>query len=266
MASISASSSSVSFQAPAATFAAICSGLVAPAITLATGGRASSQLKASSSSVWPRASAKSPSFSAIAQFCVGQILVRQALRLGQPRIRRHRRVAPVLAGQQSAGQREIRQQPQAMRAHRRHQLVLVPADQQRYSSWQETKPDSPWLRAVQTASTTCQAGRLRAADVADLARADQVVERAQRLLDRRQRIGLVHLVEVDPVGAQPLQARLHRRHDVAARCRPAARRRRPSACRTWSPARCPCGARPGSRPARSPTRRARHRRRRCRTG
>ena len=49
--SISAKSASVMFHAPAAAFAATCSGFVAPAITLATTGRASSHANASSSSV-----------------------------------------------------------------------------------------------------------------------------------------------------------------------------------------------------------------------
>ena len=40
---------------------------------------------------------------------------------------------------------------------------------------------------------------VRAADVADLARADEVVERLERLLERRDAVPLVHLVEVDVV-------------------------------------------------------------------
>ena len=50
----------------------------------------------------------------------------------------------------------------------------------------------------------------RAADVADLALLHEIVERAQRLLDRRPRIGDVLLVEVDVVGAEPSEARLDR--------------------------------------------------------
>ncbi len=51
--------------------------------------------------------------------------------------------------------------------------------------------------------------------MADLALPDQVVERAQRLFDRRRRIGTMQLIEVDPIRLQAAQARLHRRHDVA---------------------------------------------------
>ena len=46
------------------------------------------------------------------------------------------------------------------------------------------------------------AGKIRAADIADFALTDQVVERAQGFLDRRERIGLVQLIEIDPIGAR----------------------------------------------------------------
>ena len=45
----------------------------------------------------------------------------------------------------------------------------------------------------------------------------QVLERADGLLDRRQRVLGVDLVEVDIVGAEPLQAGLDRIHDVPTR-------------------------------------------------
>jgi hypothetical protein len=57
----------VSSQAAARAFASICSGVVAPAMTLATAGLASSQPKASSSSVWPRRAANASSFSTMRQ-------------------------------------------------------------------------------------------------------------------------------------------------------------------------------------------------------
>jgi hypothetical protein len=55
------------------------------------------------------------------------------------------------------------------------------------------------------------------ADIAHLALADEIVERAQRLVDRRHSIGAVELVEIDPVGAQPSQGVLDGRHDPASR-------------------------------------------------
>src|SRR6185437_15488033 len=53
---------------------------------------------------------------------------------------------------------------------------------------------------------------------------NQVIQRAQRFLDRCQRIRPVQPVHVDPVGLQPRKTGLHRLHDVAAR----ASRRAPS--------------------------------------
>jgi hypothetical protein len=52
------------------------------------------------------------------------------------------------------------------------------------------------------------AAEVGAADVADLALADQVVERREGLLDGGVGIGDVDLVEVDPVGPEPAQAGL----------------------------------------------------------
>jgi len=46
---------------------------------------------------------------------------------------------------------------------------------------------------------------------------DEVAERPQGLLDRGQRVGLVLLVEVDPVGLEPSEARLDLGYDVMAR-------------------------------------------------
>ena len=47
--------------------------------------------------------------------------------------------------------------------------------------------------------------RVGEADVADLARAHQIVERAHRLLDGRVRVPGVHPVEIDVVGLQAAQ-------------------------------------------------------------
>ena len=46
---------------------------------------------------------------------------------------------------------------------------------------------------------------------------DEVIERLERFLDRRFRIRKMHLVQIDPFGAQPAQARLDRESDPAAR-------------------------------------------------
>ena len=61
------------------------------------------------------------------------------------------------------------------------------------------------------------AGVVAAADVAHLAGAHHVVQRAQRLFDRRAVVGQVHLVEVDVVGVEAAQAGVERVHEVLAR-------------------------------------------------
>jgi hypothetical protein len=45
---------------------------------------------------------------------------------------------------------------------------------------------------------------------------DEIGQRAERLVDVRPRVGAVHLVEVDPVGAQPPQRALDLGDDPAA--------------------------------------------------
>ena len=59
------------------------------------------------------------------------------------------------------------------------------------------------------------AGQVGVPDVADLARGDQLIERGDGLLDRRQRVRRVQLVQVDVVGAQAPEGFLHGEPDVA---------------------------------------------------
>ncbi|MDT4849327.1 hypothetical protein FQZ97_834450 [compost metagenome] len=61
------------------------------------------------------------------------------------------------------------------------------------------------------------AREVRRAHITQLARAHEVVERGQRFFDRRARIEAVQLEQVDVVGAQPLQRRIDRLHEVMAR-------------------------------------------------
>src|SRR6202789_4477448 len=60
-------------------------------------------------------------------------------------------------------------------------------------------------------------GEVRTRDVADLALAHQVVERAQRLLYRRGRIEGVQMIDIDVVRPQPLQRTLRRLNKVVPR-------------------------------------------------
>src|SRR6516162_5183400 len=59
--------------------------------------------------------------------------------------------------------------------------------------------------------------QVRAAEEAHLSLPHQLVERAQGFLDRSLRVRAMQLVKIDPIGTQPLQARLDRLHDIAPR-------------------------------------------------
>ena len=86
-----------------------------------------------------------------------------------------------------------------------------------YSSWLVAKAVSLWLRRGGLRLVDLRSGEIGAADVTDLALADQVVKRTQGLLDRRFGVGEMHLVKIDPVCLEPLQARLGGFGDVAGR-------------------------------------------------
>jgi len=51
-----------------------------------------------------------------------------------------------------------------------------------------------------------------AADVAHLALVHGIIARTQRLLDRSERIDEMILLEIDPVGLEPLETRFDRAH------------------------------------------------------
>lgn len=86
-----------------------------------------------------------------------------------------------------------------------------------YSSWHDMNALETELACRPLRLDNLPARHVGTADVADLALAQEVVERPQRFLDRRQRVGPVELVQVDPVGAQASQAILERGHDPSPR-------------------------------------------------
>ncbi len=61
------------------------------------------------------------------------------------------------------------------------------------------------------------AGKVGGADVADLAAAEQIVERAQGFFHRGQGVEAVHEVQIDVIGAEPFQAGLAGAYQVVAR-------------------------------------------------
>src|SRR5262249_26078998 len=85
-----------------------------------------------------------------------------------------------------------------------------------YSSWQD-EHGKPVLPRRGLRLDDLLRPKIRAAQEAHLALPHQIIERAQRFLDRGLRVRAMQLVKVDPIGAQPLQTRLDRVHDVAPR-------------------------------------------------
>ncbi len=125
--------------------------------------------------------------------------------------------AAVLARHQAAGQRAPHEDADALVDRDRHQLVLRVARLERV----EDLLGHEALVAVPVGHGErlhqLPAAVVRRAHVADLAVAQERVERLQRLVERRLAVPLVHLVEVDVVGPEPPQARLARGDQVVAR-------------------------------------------------
>src|SRR6266478_2903369 len=126
-------------------------------------------------------------------------------------------MALVLAGQEAVGERREWDQAEIVGLQYRHHLAIEPARQEAVLLLARDEVVKAVIPSRPLRLDNLPARQGRAADVADLALADEIVERPQGLLDRRQRIRLVLLVEVDPVGLQPSQAGLDLGHDVAAR-------------------------------------------------
>ena len=170
---------------------------------------ASSPANASSSSERSRSSANAVERLDAVEQPVGQLVapVRHA------RARRRRLAAPELAGEQAAGEREVRDEPDAQLARERQQLGLGGALEQAVLVLHGGEP------------LVAQPGRLAqlaGVDVRDPERPDQALvgelaQRAERLGQRGDAVGLVVVEEVDPVGAQPLQRALDGAPDVRAR-------------------------------------------------
>ena len=122
--------------------------------------------------------------------------------------------ASVLAGKQAAGQRAPDQDAQALVNRERNQLVLGLPSLQGVVDLLGHEPREPVALGDAQGLHQVPGGEVRGADIAHLAVADQVIQRRQRLLQRRQTVPLVHLVEVDVIGPEPAQAGFARGDDV----------------------------------------------------
>ena len=156
----SASSSGAGSHSPAAAFARTCSGVVAPAITEATVGCAARPPIATSSS----------RSAAVARERLERLdAVPRRGRRGVETLRRQARAlgrrlaAAVLAGQQPAREREVRDQPEPEPLARRDQVVLGVAGEPRVLVLRRDEPRQPALGArASSASSTCAAGEVGA--------------------------------------------------------------------------------------------------------
>ena len=97
----------------------------------------------------------------------------------------------------------------------------IPRCSRLYSFWTLTKRVRPPSRDSPLGLLEFGGADVGAADRPHHAFADQLVERGQGLGQRRRRVGVVVLVEVDAVGLQPPQRALDRPADVLARARAA---------------------------------------------
>ena len=124
---------------------------------------------------------------------------------------RQRLAAADLAGQPAPAERAPDHGADLLVERQRHQFPFVIAAHQRVIGLMGDVAGQPVFFGDGQRLHQVPAGEIRAADVADLAGAHQVVERAQRLLDRRQGVEAVQLKEVDVIGAEPLAGSPRRR-------------------------------------------------------
>ena len=116
-----------------------------------------------------------------------------------------RLAAADLAGEPAPAERAPDHRADALVERQRHQLPFVIAAEQRVIGLVRDVARKAVALRDRERLHQVPAGEVRAADVADLARAHQLVERGQRLLDRRVGVEAVQLEEVDVVGAEAPQ-------------------------------------------------------------
>jgi hypothetical protein len=126
------------------------------------------------------------------------------------------RRAVVLAGEQAVGEGRPRQQAHPERAGHREQLALGVAAGEAVLGL-DSSERRPAAQPRQRVGVGDEPGRcVGDADVEDLARAHDVVQRAHDLLDRGPRVPHVQPVDIDVVGAEASQAGVEGLHEVLA--------------------------------------------------
>src|SRR4029077_20148950 len=126
-------------------------------------------------------------------------------------------VAPVLAAQETAGERTPDHQAEAFALQHRDQLALEVAAGDRVIRLQALEARQAEPLGNDERLRDLPGRPVRNADVAHMAVLHHGVERTHRFLERRRWIEAVDLVQVDVIELQALQARLQSGDDVAAR-------------------------------------------------
>src|SRR2546422_4540818 len=132
-------------------------------------------------------------------------VARAGRRVRKARARHRTGLAVVLAGEEAARDRVVRDHAQTLLGAEREQLALELAEEQVVAGLHALEARQTEVLAAPERAGDLIREVVRAADVARLAGAHDIVERPQALVHRRRRIGMVELVEVDVVGAETAQ-------------------------------------------------------------
>ncbi len=112
--------------------------------------------------------------------------------------------------QQAASERKVRDVGDTeLAAERQHFLVVVPAKKV-VVVLENGEPRGSLLARHLVGLGELLGREVRAPDRSHLSGLHQLVERAERVADRNRRIGPVQVVEIDAIGAQPLERALER--------------------------------------------------------
>ena len=121
------------------------------------------------------------------------------------------------AGEQAGVERAVRDQADAEAAQRGDHLQLHGPHGEVVQALLRRQAHEVACRGGALGEGHVPGGEVAAADVADLALADQLLHRLPDLLPRRRPVDVVHLIQVDVIGLQPPQARLAGPPDVVGR-------------------------------------------------
>jgi hypothetical protein len=144
----------------------------------------------------------------------GDVAVCKTLHDCEARARRRLRAVLVLSREQSARQRKIGQKPNAMGIERRDKFALDIAHDKAVFVLGRNEGIEAAVARGPLRIDDLPGGKVRAADIAYLSLANEIVQGRKRLVDRRFAVGLVDLIEIDPIGLQAFEAGLDGRKNI----------------------------------------------------